>query len=371
VVEQKYLPIYDNLRTFIKRPNGYIPIMMGEILFERNRIDEVVAMLAQGGREAEESSAIGCTVPLTITYARILKSRGDIKGALAVVQDGEEKLKKMGAIHLIPILSAFTARISLETGDQEAIESWMMRNCLDLFDHPGLSNIYEYFTLARVLMVRKEYENCLLLLNKIKLFAEKENNLLYTLEVYILLAIVYYLQGHTQKAMDVLRLALQMGEMNGYERIFIEEGAPMAALLGRFIRSSFRKESVENIAPISISKGILHPIKQDKPADVPAVSPVYVRRLLKYTRDYCITVKVISIEKAKTAGNSTKKMSLTKREKDILHLLDSELTNAEIAYTLDISINTVKVNCSNIYRKLEVRNREQAVSIARELKLHY
>jgi LuxR family maltose regulon positive regulatory protein len=369
VVEKEYLAIYEKLRTFMKRPNGYIPIMMGEILFERNKMDEALAMLAQGGKEAEESGAIGCIVPLTITYARVLKSRGDIKGALAVVQDGEEKLKKMGAIHLVPILSAFTARISLETGDQEAVQSWMMRNCLDFFDHPGLSNIFEYFTLARVLMVRKEYENCLLLLNKIKLFAEKENNLLYTLEVHILLAIVHYLQGHTQMAMDVLRSALQMGERNGYERIFIEEGAPMAALLGRFIRSSFRKEPLDKTAPQPISEGNLHPNKQDEPSDVPTVSPVYVRRLLKYTRDYCITVKVIAMEKTKTAGPPVKNMSLTKREKDILHLLDSDLTNAEIAYTLDISINTVKVNCSNIYRKLEVKNRGQAVRIARELKI--
>lgn len=356
IVEKEYLAIYEKVRNFMKMPNGYIPIMMGEILFERNRMDEAVAMLMKGSREAEESNTIGCLVPLAITYARVLKSKGDIKGAFAVVRDGEEKLKKMGGIHLIPILSAFKTRMSIETGDQEAIESWMMRNCLDIFDNPGLPNIFEYFILTRVLLARKAYDNCLLLLNKIKLFAEKENNLLYTLEVHILLAIVHYLQGHTQKAMDVLKQALQMGEKNGYERIFIEEGAPMAALLGRFIRSGFKKVSVD---------------KQDNPADVSAVSPVYVRRLLKFTREYCVTVKVFGTEKIKTAGSATiKNMSLTKREKDILHLLDSELTNAEIAYTLDISINTVKVNCSNIYRKLEVRNREQALRIARELKIH-
>jgi LuxR family maltose regulon positive regulatory protein len=370
IVEKEYVPIYEKIKTFMKKPNAYIPIMMAEILFERNRMDEALAMLAQGSKEAEESNSIGCLVPLTIIYARVLKSRGDIKGAFAVVRDGKEKLRKMGGMHLIPILNAFETRISIETGEQEALERWMMSNCLEIFDNPGGSNIFEYFTLVRVLMVKKSFDDSLLLLNKLKLFAEKENNLLCALEVHILLAIVYYHQGQTQKAMEALKKALIMGEMNGYERIFIEEGVPMAALLGRFVRSGFKKETSEKTELSRDSQEKLYPNMQDHSADLLPVSPVYVRRLLKFTRDYCITVKVFGTEKTKTAGSANaKKTSLTKREREILHLLDSELTNAEIACTLDISVNTVKVNCSNIYRKLEVRNRDQAVRVARELKI--
>jgi len=370
LVEKEYLALYENTRNFIMTPNGYIPIMMGEIFFERNRLDEAVAMLVKGIREAEDSGTIGCLVPYTITYARILKSRGDIKGAFTAVRNGEEKLRKMGGNHLAPILSAYKTRMSLETGDQEAIDSWMMRSCIGIFDNPCLQNVYEYFTLVRVLISRKEYESCLLLLNKIKLFAEKEKNMLYSLEVHILLAIVYYLQGLAQKAMAVLKHALVMGETHGYERIFIEEGVAMAALLAKFARSNFRKITVDKTTHTSDSNDISRESKRDSAGEASAVSPVYVRRLLKLTQDYCVTAKAFEREKSRNAENSAnKQISLTKREKDILHLLDSELTNAEIAYTLDISINTVKVNCSNIYRKLEVRNRERAVRIARELKL--
>lgn len=370
IAEEKFFTIYEKARDFLKTPNGYIPIMMGEILLERNRLEESAAMLAKGSREAEESKAVGGLVPLTIAYARLLKSKGDIKSAFSVVREGKEKLKGMGAMHLIPALSAFEARMNVEAGDQEAIDAWMARNCIDILDNPGLTNIYEYFTLARVLIAEKSYENCLLILNKIKLFAEKEKNCYYALEACILLAVAYYLQGHTHMAMVVLRQALQLGEMNGYERIFIEEGAPMAALLGRFVRSSFTKVPAEKTAEIMGFRDEPCNGSQDGSLEAPMISPVYVRRLLKLTRDYCMTVKVFKMEKAKAAASTAvKEISLTKREKDILHLLDSELTNAEIAYTLDISVNTVKVNCSSIYRKLEVKNRGQAVRIARELKL--
>lgn len=370
IAEKEYIALYENVRTFMKIRNGYIPVLMGEILFERNRMDEAVAMLVRGSREAEESNTIGCLIPFTVTYARILKSKGDIASAFAAVRDAEGKIKKMGGFHLISILSAFKARMSLETGDLEAVESWMSRNCIDIFDNPGVNNIFEYLTLARVLKTRKEYDSCLLLLNRIKLFAENENNLLYTLEVHILLAIVYHLQGHAQKAADVLRQALNMGEAHGYERIFIEEGAPMAALLAKFVRSSYKKVSVETAAETEEPKDFSQHKKHDGPTDVLPVSPAYARRLLKLTQDYCETVKAFEKERSKDEGSSAnKKISLTKREKDILHLLDSELTNAEIAYTLNITVNTVKVNCSNIYRKLEVKNRERAVRVARELKL--
>lgn len=349
IVEKEYFSVYEKTRSFIKVHNGYIPTLMGEILFERNKMDEAVAMLVKGGMEAEESGAIGCQVPLAIIYARVLKSRGDIQGAFAVVRDGEEKLRKTGGIHLLPIISAFETRMHIDAGNHKEVDGWMARCCLDVFDNPGLLNIFEFFTFARVLIEKKAYENCLLILNKIKLFAEKEENLLYVLEAQILLAVVFYLQGYTKKAMEYLRQALVIGEANGYERIFIEEGVPMVALLGRFVKSDIMKPSVER----------------------EAISPVYVRKLLKLTRDYCALLKVFKAEKANTAESSTyKKMSLTKREKDILHFLDSGFTNAEIAYTLDISINTVKVNCFNIYRKLEVKNRDQAVRIAKKLELY-
>lgn len=358
IVEKEYMPIYERIRSIIKVPGGYIPTLMAEILFERNMMDEAVAMLVKGSMEAENNSTVGCVVPLTITYAKVLKSRGDIKGAYAVVRDGAEKLRKLGGIHLLPILSAFETRMNLETGDHQAVDSWMKRNCLDIFDNPNLNNIFEYFTFARVLMARKEYDNCLLLLNKIELFAQQENNLLYTLEVRILLAIVYYFQGHTQKSMDILRQALVIGETNGYERIFIEEGVHMAALLERFARNNYKQVPHDKTDQTN----------DENNTPAPSVSPVYVRRLLSFTRDYCIAVKVFATEKAKTAsGPAVKNIWLTKREKDIIHLLDSELTNAEIAYTLGISINTIKVNCTNIYRKLEVKNREQAVRAAKNL----
>lgn len=346
IVDKEFIGIYEKTRSFIKSNFGYVPTLMGEILFERNRIDEAFPLLIKGVQEAESSNTPGSFLPAVITLARMMKSRGDISGALEIVKDGERKLKEMGSIHILPLLTAFKVRLSTETGDYDMVDDWMDRNCLDIYDKLSLQRMYEHITLARVLISRKNFDNSMLLLSRLLLFSKKERHLLYTIEISNLQAIVYYTLGDTQMAMEVLNESLKLGEREGYERIYIEEGIPMASLLGRFLRWNIKQEPAVNLP----------------------VSPIYIRKIMKHTRDYCITIKTCMNGKSKTQCRPAYiKQPLTKREKDVLRLLDSDLTNAEIAYTLDITLNTVKVNCTNIYKKLEVKNREQAVRNAHEL----
>ena len=61
--------------------------------------------------------------------------------------------------------------------------------------------------------------------------------------------------------------------------------------------------------------------------------------------------------------------SITSREQDILDLLVTGLTNREIALQLGISESTVKTHLVNIYTKLDVNSRVQALSQAQALKL--
>jgi ATP/maltotriose-dependent transcriptional regulator MalT len=58
--------------------------------------------------------------------------------------------------------------------------------------------------------------------------------------------------------------------------------------------------------------------------------------------------------------------SLTKSESEVLGLVDSGLSNREIAATLSIAVGTVKCHLHRVYEKLQVRNRLQAVAKARE-----
>ena len=66
---------------------------------------------------------------------------------------------------------------------------------------------------------------------------------------------------------------------------------------------------------------------------------------------------------------AAKSLGLTDRECQILELLAAGQANKEIARTLDVSPNTVKTHIANLFAKLEVERRTQAIQKARELKL--
>jgi DNA-binding NarL/FixJ family response regulator len=67
--------------------------------------------------------------------------------------------------------------------------------------------------------------------------------------------------------------------------------------------------------------------------------------------------------------NQVKKLGLTQREHDVLVKMAAGLSNQEIATALFLSESTIKTHVSNIFFKLDVKRRTQAVQVARDLKI--
>ncbi|NTV90116.1 MAG: hypothetical protein HGA22_07120, partial [Clostridiales bacterium] len=176
-IDSVFAGVYEKARqNAIKKYFGYIPALMGEMAFERNETEKAVPLLMKGIEEAEGGNSAGSYVPAVITLARLMKSRGDFAGASALLTEGERKLKDMGAGHMVPVFSAFRARLAMETEDDKAIVEWLERSCLDIYDKPSRLRVYEYITLLRTLIYRRAYEGCLLLLPRLLLLAETERN---------------------------------------------------------------------------------------------------------------------------------------------------------------------------------------------------
>ena len=63
------------------------------------------------------------------------------------------------------------------------------------------------------------------------------------------------------------------------------------------------------------------------------------------------------------------RLEISKRELEVLELMAQGLSNQEIANKLFVSLNTIKTHSSNLFLKLTVSRRTQAVQRARELRL--
>jgi LuxR family transcriptional regulator, maltose regulon positive regulatory protein len=153
------------------------------------------------------------------------------------------------------------------------------------------------------------------------------------LQATILGALVQSLRsgaGDTPGSLEWLERALELAEPEGYIRVFLDEGAPMAALLRRAQEQGRHSDYIKVLL-----------------AHFPA--PTEENKLVQRNAEL--------IE------------PLTERELEILHLICEGCSNQEIAGRLVITLHTVKKHSSNIFTKLGVNSRTQAVACARQLKL--
>jgi len=142
------------------------------------------------------------------------------------------------------------------------------------------------------------------------------------------------------EALAALAEALALAEPQGYVRTFLDSGEPMAALLSQARSRGIATEYAEKLlAAFELERSRFQ---------VSGSTPLLNLR-------------------PETVQPETIIEPLSDRELDVLDLLAERHTNQEIAQALCVSVNTVKTHLKNIYGKLGVNNRRQAVATATEL----
>jgi LuxR family maltose regulon positive regulatory protein len=154
------------------------------------------------------------------------------------------------------------------------------------------------------------------------------------IELQVLKALALQQQNNLNGALAALNKALALGEPEGYQRTFLDEGEPLARLLYQAIASGNAPEYASRLLNTLVGElASLAETSQLPTGDLPLVE------------------------------------ALSERELDVLRLVASGESNAEIARHLYLSLSTVKWHTSNIYGKLGVSSRSQAVVRARSLGL--
>ena len=151
----------------------------------------------------------------------------------------------------------------------------------------------------------------------------------------VMIALAQHALGNTQAALDSLRRALILAEPQGYVRLFVDEGRPMAELL---------------------RLAVSHRVSPDYAGKLLAAFPGHVQ-------------DAIPIDKERTAQAQLLAEPLSEREIEVLRLMAEGYKYQEIAARLVVSINTVRHHTRNVYGKLDANNRTQAIGKARALNL--
>jgi LuxR family maltose regulon positive regulatory protein len=267
--------------------------------------------------------------------ALVLRAQGNLKGSFDALKEADHI---RGKFPILPVLNSMlekcNVRLWLSQKNMKRIEHWAEEN--DIKDAKIKDASFKIpkdkkhllITLARVFIATDNADEALNILKHLGGDAESEKRIGVLIEILILQALALQALNKKTSALKVLERALALAEPGGYVRVFVDEGPSIAILLEKLLNEK---------------------------ADVPRA---YVKKLLSSFR----LNKLI-----KTDDGLVERLS--ERELEVLRLLANGLSNKKITETLFVSLSTVKTHLRNIYGKLNVHSRTEAIVKAKELEL--
>ncbi len=262
--------------------------------------------------------------------ARIYRLQERLKDADHVLLIARNYLEETGNATSLGIIRAFQVEFALDQGDFESARA--LSRTVDFHIRPPIWFHYvPQLTPIRILVAERTdagLKQAVLALKQMdeQLSLINRNNV--RIGVLALQALVCDAQGDEQTAIEKLAAALDLGIVGRNIRCFADLGPPMADLLARLYQQG--------------DTG-MEPYLAEIMASFPAEKQIKPAQVLK--------------------------SQLSERELQTLRLLATDLSPQEIASQLLISVNTTRTHIRNIYRKLDVQSRYQAVETARRLSL--
>jgi LuxR family transcriptional regulator, maltose regulon positive regulatory protein len=317
---------------------------LSELYREQGDLEAATKYLLRSEELGEQAALPDWRYRLCRAQARFKEIQGDLDGALDRIDEAERHYFRTPVPNVRP-LAALKARVWLAQGRLRESLRWVHEQGLSVDDELSYLREFEHITLARVLIA--EYTRspadsairaALGLLDRLQGAAEAGGRMGSVIEIGVLQALAYQAQGNLAQALIALERALRLAEPEGYIRIFVDEGRPMAQLLSA---------AAQGMMPSYIGKLLAafeNPTKDEGRRTEPSHSSFVLRP-------------------------SSLAEPLSARELEILQLIAQGLSNNEISTRLFLALSTVKGHNRNIFDKLQVQRRTEAVARARELGL--
>jgi len=296
-------------------------LALARICYEWNDLEAALAHGRQSLQLARQfDRAIDRFVLCEVLLARLQLAQGDVAGAAALLAEAGQSARQHNFVDRLPEVAAAQVLLLLGQGNLAAAAH--------------LAQMHELpISQARVHLAQGDPSAALAMLSSWREQVEARGWQDERLKVMVLQAVALRAHGEQDQAVHLLCDALSLAEPGGFIRLFVDEGRPMAHLLSE--------------------------------AAAIGLMPDYIGKLLS----------VCEAEQQKSENNSYPPPAqpliepLSQRELEVLHLMAQGLSNQEMSERLFLALSTVKGHNRNIFGKLQVQRRTEAVARARELGL--
>ncbi len=311
--------------------SGSMKIDLGEVMYEWNRLEEAEEYTREGllGNEPWQNimtDGFGLT-----SLTRVLLAKGDYSGAMQTVEQMEATLRSRAVPREFEEdFHTLRVRVQLASGDLKSAGAWadQIQRSMDYE-----ANKWRYpLTLARIALARHRYEDVVKILTEMKPMISCRSRTSRQIESKLLQAEALHGMQRQSEAIALLDSALMLAEAEGYLRVFLNGGKAVLALVTEYLKSGKADHRL-------FARAVLNafaPTQNGGAGKSPAAGLIE---------------------------------PLSDRELEVLQLIAQGQTNEEIARHLIVARGTIKAHAASIYRKLDVANRTEAVTRARQLGL--
>ncbi|TQR39446.1 LuxR C-terminal-related transcriptional regulator [Brevibacillus brevis] len=282
---------------------------LARIFYEWNDLHTAELHGQQSIQLASQLEQTDRVVAAQVFLARLKLAQGDVSGAATMLANAEYVARKQGFVMQMPPIAEVQVLILLQQDNLTAAARLAQKHDLPILQ-------------ARVFLAQGDTSAALAVLEPLLVQAEAKQIEDERLKIMLLLAVVQHAHGDQAKAAQIMKDVLVIAEPGGFIRTFVDEGSPMKRIL--------RDSTVHGMLPRYIEK-LLAEFK-----------PHHADSLIE---------------------------PLSERELEILQLIEKGLSNRDIAQQLFLALSTVKGHNRNIFDKLQVQRRTEAVARARQLGL--
>lgn len=355
--------------------SGYLYYNLHITAYAQNRLEEAVDWLQRLLESAHDWQQVELLVRGEICAARLALVKGDLSAAYQALQKLEDLVEQEGYAYHAPWVISLRIQCWLTHGNLAQASTWAAQT---VFHEVGWNpwRKGELLMLVRILLAQQRYAQAVETLSRFSNQLKAPGDLKTSIEWMVLSVVALYSAGQREEAAHLAAHLLRQTSPQEAIRIYLDAGEPMKQILLWWFSAP---NPLEELSPQKEEEF------QDEDPETSAVAlyRAFVSRVLAaFAREEIRAtshrlaggIPLASMQESQPSPVLAEEPPpgaepLSRQELKVLRLLVAGQTYAEIARSLIVSPHTVKTQVGNIYRKLGVGRRAEAIAVAGRLHL--